>query len=93
MKYRDLSDDIMDIMDGLTPKDVVTLLEKFAPGECWQKSYLCAANPTDTREMTDYVERLKRAGLDVGHGNCEFGYRMPLPDKKATMRYLEIYRR
>jgi len=92
MEYRELSDDVIEATDS-TPREVVSLLEKFASGECWRSSYACAANPTDTRAMVNYVERLKKEGLDIGGGDCEFGCRMPLPDKKATMRYLEIYRR
>ena len=92
MTYRELSDDVIEATDS-TPREVVSLLEKFASGECWRTSYVCSHNPNDTKSMTNYIERLKRAGLDIGGGNCQFGYRMPLPGKKDALRYLEIFRR
>ena len=43
-----------------------------------------------------YVERLKDDELDIGHGDCEFGYKMPLPSKdemRLMKRDLIIFRR
>jgi len=48
---------------------------------------------TGTGEMQAYVDGLQRAGLDIGKGDSEFGYRMPLPEKGKTMRDLIIFRR
>ena len=32
-------------------------------------------------------------GLDIGKGDAEFGYKMPLPKRDANSRYLQIFRR
>lgn len=47
----------------------------------------------DTRELTEYIEWLRKAGYDIGKGEAEFGYRMPLPGKNARKRTLVIFRR
>jgi len=36
------------------------------------------------------IENLKKEGLDIGKGNCKYGYKMPIIDKKTQLR---IFRR
>lgn len=50
-------------------------------------------NRLDTTRMLTYIETLRTAGYDIGRGNAEFGYRMPLPDKDDNQRVLQIFRR
>ena len=53
--------------------------------------------PIKGRNNAQYLEsklrEYQRAGLDVGKGDCEFGYRMPLPNCEDNNRELIIFRR
>jgi hypothetical protein len=40
-----------------------------------------------------YLNELKSLGLDIGKGECEYGYKMPLPEKGEEKRKLIIFRR
>jgi len=70
--------------------ELVKILEGFQPNESYQKRF-------DVKNgigpMEQYVERLKYAGLDIGKGNAEYGFKMPLPEKDKSNRYLVIFRR
>lgn len=57
------------------------------PGQTYTEHFPAAKT---TQEMERYVEGLRRAGLDIGHGNCKYGYRMPVPEKEAIFRDLVI---
>ena len=92
MKRRELSDDIIEAIES-TPSEVADLLGRFNVNEYWEKSFHMGNNPNDTSRMVGYVEKLKKAGLDIGKGDSQFGYKMPLPDKDTSMRYLHIFRR
>lgn len=41
----------------------------------------------------NYINNLKSLGLNLGKGDYEFGYKMPLPEKKEDKRKLIIFRR
>ena len=74
-------------------------LESLAPGE-----YVVVAR-IDYSEHQDFSSRLdtsafqigirnlRRGGLDIGKGNAEYGYRMPIPKKDTNQRQLIIFRR
>ena len=52
------------------------------------------AKETNTSKFNYIVNYLKKeVGLDIGKGNAEFGYKMPLPEKEETFRELRIFRR
>jgi hypothetical protein len=40
-----------------------------------------------------YINELKLEGLDIGKGECEYGYKMPLPEKGEERRKLIIFKR
>ncbi len=89
MKRRELSEDTMGVLNG----SLVELLSRFKVGEYWEKPFDISGNPQDTTAMMRYVDRLKQEGLDIGKGDAQFGYRMPLPEKNKSTRYLLIFRR
>ena len=91
MKKRNLSDDIVET-SGASPSEITRLLEKFSVNEFWEKSF-SHRNIRDTTPILNYIEFLKDNGLDIGRGNCQFGYKMPLPEKDKSQRYLQIFRR
>lgn len=50
-------------------------------------------NRLDTSGLMQYVKMLKDSGYNIGKGDSEFGYRMPLPKRKSNTRVLQIFRR
>jgi hypothetical protein len=90
MKKRELSDDIIECLEA-TAEEVVVLLSNFNVGEYWEKPFT-HSNLQDTIPLQRYMDKLRNAGLDIGKGNSEFGYRMPIPEKNTSIRYLHIYR-
>ena len=51
------------------------------------------AGGTNTIRFQNYIELLRREGLDIGKGDAEYGYKMPLPKGNAPYRELIIFRR
>jgi len=47
----------------------------------------------DTSAFQNGIELLRGAGLDIGKGDAEYGYRMPIPEKDANTRELIVFRR
>ena len=48
----------------------------------------------NTAPLQDYIEKLREAGLDVGKGDCEYGYRMPHVKRDERLATeLHIFRR
>lgn len=47
----------------------------------------------NTNYFDKYLEELRYLGLDIGKGDCEYGYKMPLPNKGENKRDLIIFRR
>lgn len=47
----------------------------------------------DTRYFQNYIAKLKEEGLDIGRGDAEYGFKMPLPKNGETERELIIFRR
>ncbi len=82
--------ELADLFEGNVER-VIEILGKFNRGEFYKKRYLVETK-TPTR-MTEYVALLSQSGLDIGKGDSDFGYRMPLPEKKDTYRDLIIFRR
>ena len=79
------------------PAKAAELLLKFEIGEFWKLGFSFIGrnvHPNDTRRLEKYVDALRENGLDIVRGEeFEFGYKMPVPEKDATCRYLEIFRR
>ncbi len=92
MDRRELSDDLIEA-ETADPSKIVELLKKFNINEYYERSFLISGNPSDTTVMTRYIELLRQHGLDIGKGNSEFGYRMPLPKGEVSQRNLYIFRR
>jgi len=54
----------------------------------------------DIPQLNSMIEILREHGLDVGRGNCEYGFRIPLPEhfkdtykEIHTVRKLIVFRR
>lgn len=94
MIKRELSDDIVEAIEA-DAQETVTLLGRFNVGEYWEKDFHFRErdNPQNTTRLMNYVKRLRQEGLDIGDGESQFGYKMPLPKKYATQRVLQIFRR
>lgn len=92
MIKRELTDDVINAMEA-TPAEVVTYLQDFKPNEYYEQLFDVRKNPTDTTKLFAYVAILKKEGLDIGKGDAQFGYRMPVPAKGSAHRYLQVFRR
>lgn len=92
MKRRELSDEVIEATEATT-SEIVELLGRFNVGEYWERSFHVPNNPHDTTGMIRYIDRLRQRGLDIGKGDSQFGYKMPIPEKDASTRYLQIFRR
>ena len=89
-QYEPSFEDAETFINGSMQERAQLLKENMQPQDFYKISY--PTNQGATR-MQAYVDGLQRAGLDVGKGDAEFGYRMPLPEKGQTMRDLIIFRR
>jgi len=47
----------------------------------------------NTNHFQKYINNLKELGLDIGKGDCEYGYKMPLPENGESRRKLIIFKR
>ncbi len=91
------ADDGEDLLSGGLD-DKVKVLRRLPPGEYVTVEQI----PTEDKKHTDlsdtsyfqsYIERLRSAGLDIGKGDAEYGYRMPVPKRGANKRLLIVFRR
>jgi hypothetical protein len=46
-----------------------------------------------TNYFDKYLNELRLLGLDIGKGDCPYGYKMPLPERGEERRKLIIFRR
>lgn len=87
------SDSDPDDEGNASPKEIATRLGQLERDECWTKNFLLQRNSHDNRVMVSFITSLQENGLDIGRGDAQFGFRMPLPEKGATFRKLQIFRR
>ena len=97
------------LIDGGGDKIITEKLLKLNAGEYFERQFnidpitygyegidkkkILQNNRLSTTSMMEYLETLRTAGYDIGKGEAEFGYRMPLPGKDANTRVLRIFRR
>src|SRR3989344_6187764 len=91
------ADDEEDILLGGL-EDKVKVLRKLSPEEyivVGRINYTDGKNSNylDTRDFQIQIDGLRMAGLDIGKGDAEYGYRMPIPGKGAEKRQLIVFRR
>ncbi|MBI2652132.1 hypothetical protein HYX00_01590 [Candidatus Woesearchaeota archaeon] len=70
--------------------ELVPRLQQFQVGESYRRTYPVELS---TQVLQQFLDSLKEAGLDIGRGDVTFGYKMPLPPRKALERDLIIFRR
>ena len=73
------------------PEDRAEILRTLQPNE-YMAVYTVPAS-RGTQPLQSYLENLKRAGLDVGKGDAEYGFKMPVPEKDAPFRKLIVFKR
>ena len=83
----------VDFLEAWTsPRNLAEFLEKLQPGEKIASTFR-VENPNDTRKMQRFVAGLRECGVDIGKGEAEYGFKMPLPEKDVYHRDLVIFRR
>ncbi len=86
------SDDNVFILDDGPARDIAELLnEKLETNKFYSKTFRDSPNVVNI--MNNYIRGLKEGGLDIGKGDAEFGYQMPLELTEYQRRELRIFRR
>lgn len=70
----------------------IDLIKELRKGEYFMVQAM-SARSTNIDIFNNEVERYHEKGLDVGKGDAEFGYKMPLPEKGDKDRELIFFRR
>ena len=87
--------DNMDLVELITegsPEAVTGIIQKHL--EPNQYISVISINSENTTPLQNYLEELNEAGLDVGKGDCEYGYRMPHVKRDERLATeLHIFRR
>jgi len=52
-----------------------------------------SASETNVTRFNTLIRGLQKVGLDIGKGDAEYGYKMPLPKSEENYRELIIFRR
>ena len=85
------SEDFLDYVEGEIEGNI-KILKKMGLNQYFVVKTL----PAEIRNINtfdNYINNLKSLSLDIGKGNCEYGYKMPLPEKGESRRELIIFRR
>jgi hypothetical protein len=87
-EYKISQGDFIDWIEG-NIEDRIIIIKKMKPN-----TYLVYDNSilSNIKRFDLEIESLKENGLDIGKGNCQYGYRMPIP-KKGEGKKLIIFRR
>ena len=90
-------DDSEDLLLGGL-EDKVKVLRRLPPGEYVVVAQIYYGEDQDLKRLDtsafqNGIELLRGAGLDIGKGDAEYGYRMPIPEKDANTRELIVFRR
>jgi hypothetical protein len=72
---------LMDLSDG----NLSDIIKKLSPNQ-----YLILRKNEKVEGYFRMIEKLKEQGLDVGKGDCQYGWHMPIINKKRELR---IFRR
>ena len=74
-------------------ESLVGFLGRLQPGEKLTTKFHINTNSQDISKLQSCVEGLKRCGTDIGKGDAEYGFKMPIPEKDSAYRDLVIFRR
>jgi hypothetical protein len=83
--------DIFNLVEGGI-EGTIEILKKMKPNQ-YHVAKTMPSEIINTNTFDDYLNNLKSLGLDIGKGNCEYGYKMPLPEKGEDNRKLIIFKR
>ncbi|MDP2628686.1 MAG: hypothetical protein Q8P15_02185 [Nanoarchaeota archaeon] len=86
-----IDDVILSTKEG--PSKIVELLQEnlTQPNHYWKRIFTDGEGVS--RIMQNYIETLKRGGLDIGKGEAQYGYRMPLEPNQFGRKELIIFTR
>lgn len=81
------------ILEGPDPDEWFEFFQKFQVGEFYDRFAYNTSDKHAMNKMENYIQMLRKAGLNISKGYAEYGYRMPLPKEGETFRCLRIFRR
>lgn len=83
-------------MEGGT-NGIIKILRKMSPNQYFIVRTIWPEIEVDDLRNTNgfqrYLEKLREHGLDVGRGEAEYGFKMPLPKNGELKRKLIVFRR
>ena len=74
-----------DILLDIEDDGLIDIIRKLNPNQ-----YIILSNNGYIKGYNSLIDRLKKEGLDIGRGNYQYGWKMPLVNKKIEFR---IFRR
>ena len=83
-------DDIVALFEG-DIEEHMELLRRLEPGEYLDIKGFNTGKGSEA--PIAYVGRLREDGLDIGRGNAEYGFKIPVPGKHDIHRILRVFRR
>lgn len=87
-EYKIEYEGLMDWIEG-NVNDRIEIIRHMQPNQ-----YINICSKGSIKKFNSIIEYFRENGLDIGKGNCEYGYKMPLPkEKNSTDRELIIFRR
>ncbi len=89
-EYEISSDDFLDSVDGEMEGNV-NILRRMQVNQYFVVARMIGG--TDTCYFQRIITELNEEGLDIGKGDAEYGYKMPLSKNGKTGRELIIFRR
>ena len=78
------TEDFLDLTDG----DKIRVLRRLRPNQ-----YIKWCGEINVEAIDSLLSKLRREGLDIGRGGCEYGYRAQIPPNGGKKRKLIIFRR
>ncbi len=83
-EYKADAIEIHNLADG-SIEDKIGVIKKMD-----RNQYVILENRGTVEHYLSVIEKLEKNGLDIGKGNCQYGWRMPIIEKKRELR---IFRR
>ncbi|MFA4953597.1 MAG: hypothetical protein WC584_05215 [Candidatus Pacearchaeota archaeon] len=75
-----------DFLDWIE-EDKIEILKKLKPNQYIRFGKI------NIKAFNLVLDKFREEGLDIGKGNCEYGYRMPIKQNRSEERELIIFRR
>jgi len=80
------------LLSDREPQAYARVLPHLKPGEYLEVAKI-PATQRNVSYLQNFMDALRREGIDVGRGTAPYGFKMPLPEEGKEFRDLIIFRR